>query len=79
MMRMMAIESAMTVGVEELEDASSKTMKIGGFFKANWECTVIWKKEGTLKISKTVDCEAKAIQGMGPEPNKPVEFSEAEF
>ncbi|KAL3908632.1 MAG: hypothetical protein SGILL_008412, partial [Bacillariaceae sp.] len=59
-------------------DGASKTMKIGGFFKANWDCTVTWKKEATLKVSKTVECSAKAVQGMGPGPDEPKEEYESE-
>ena len=71
MEKMMAIDSDMATDLDELEDGASKTMKIGGFFKANWDCTVTWKKEGTLKVSKSVECGAKAVQGMGPAPDEP--------
>ena len=74
MEKMMAIDEDM----DDLEDGASKTMKIGGFFKANWDCTVTWKKEATLKVSKTVECGAKAVQGMGPPPSEPMEESESE-
>jgi hypothetical protein len=65
---MMALTDMDEMTVDEMEDGASKTVKFGGFFKLNWDCTVTFKKEGPLKLSKTVDCAAKAIEGMGKGP-----------
>jgi hypothetical protein len=63
---MMALIDMDTMDMEGMETGGSKTVKIGGFFKLDWDCTVTYKKDGPLKFSKTVDCGAKALQGSGP-------------
>ena len=63
--------------VQDMQDGASKTVKFGGFFKASWDCSVTWKREG-LKLSKTVECGAHAMQGMGPGPSEPGDSEDVE-
>lgn len=54
-----------TETIDEMEDGSSKTVKMKGFFKLDWDCTITWKKGSGLELSKTVECGAKSLQGVG--------------
>jgi hypothetical protein len=57
------------IEIDGMGDGASKTVKFGGFFKLNWNCTVTMKKEGPLKLIKTIECGAKALEGKGGGPN----------
>ncbi len=58
------------VNIDEMDDDIFKTVKFGGFLKVEWDCTVTLKKEGALKISKMVECGAKAVQGTQSDPHR---------
>ncbi|KAG7354649.1 hypothetical protein IV203_004005 [Nitzschia inconspicua] len=48
---MMALMDMDSLDIDEIEDGYAKTIKIGGFFKLDWDCTVTFKKDGPLKLS----------------------------
>jgi hypothetical protein len=70
---MIALTDMDEMGIDEMEDGASNTVKFGGFFKLMWDCSVTFKKEGPLKFSKTVNCGAKALEGMGMESQEDAE------
>mmetsp|Transcript_6674 Transcript_6674/g.10423 ORF Transcript_6674/g.10423 Transcript_6674/m.10423 type:complete len:210 (-) Transcript_6674:508-1137(-) len=56
------------IDVEEMEKGASKTVEFGGFLKAFWGCNVTYSKDSLFKVSETIQCGAKAMQGMGKVP-----------